>query len=474
MKNFELKFILQATGGKALSQPHSNFHGVGTDTRKDLTGQLFLALKGEQFDAHQFILKAIDQGATGVLVHEVSAELSALQSKVTIIQVPDTLEALQDLARAIRKKLKTKVVALTGSNGKTTTKEFTATILETQKKVHYSKGSFNNHWGLPFSLLDLEAEHEVVVLEMGMNHANEITRLVEIAEPDIVVCTTVGTAHMEHFGSQMGIAKAKEEIYEFSPPLATRVYNIDDPLTRKMWDRGQTRFHEATILTFSNQDPKADLFFEFVSMTLSELTIKGHIAGEAGQAKVPVFGRQNLVNLAAAASLALAAGMKPKEIWPALEKCRTNWGRNQLLNLKSGAQMIFDGYNANPDSMKALIENVKNVKIQGRKIGVFGEMLELGDFSAGFHQEIAEVIGQAGFDSIYFVGADAEAFRRGLGNVGNNSKHSIWPSFRAEMADELSHETKKGDLVVVKGSRGMKLERFVLPCQPEGFTLKKE
>ncbi len=474
MKNFELNFILQATGGTAFSQPNLIFKSVATDTRKDMTGQLFLALKGEQFDAHQFILQAIQQGATGVLVHEISAELAALKSQVTIIKVEDTLTALQDLAKAIRRKLNTKVIALTGSNGKTTTKEFTAAILETQLKVHYSKGSFNNHWGLPFSLLDLEAEHEVVVLEMGMNHANEITRLVEIAEPDIVVCTTVGTAHIEHFGSQMGIAKAKEEIYEFSPPLATRVYNIDDPLTRKMWDRGQSRFHEATILTFSNQDPKADLFLQFVSMSLTELTVKGHILGVEGQAKIPVFGRQNLVNLAAAATLALAAGLEAKEIWPALEKCRTNWGRNQLLQLKSGAQMIFDGYNANPDSMKALIENVKNVQIKGRKIGVFGQMLELGDFSAGFHQEIAEVIGQAGFDSIYFIGADAEAFRRGLSNVGNNSKHSIWPEFRAEMSDELTHEAKHGDLVVVKGSRGMKLERFVLPCQPEGFILKKE
>ncbi len=474
MKKLELNFILQATGGSALSSPHIIFQGVGTDTRKDMTGQIFLALKGDQFDAHDFILKAVEQGATGILIHHMKPEIENLKSKVTIIQVSDTLEALQALAREIRKKLNTKVIALTGSNGKTTTKEFTAAILETQMKVHYSKGSFNNHWGLPFSLLELEPEHEVVVLEMGMNHANEITRLVEIAEPDIVVCTSVGTAHIEHFGSQMGIAKAKEEIYEFSPKLATRVYNIDDPFTRKMWDRGQMRFTEATILTFSNQDPQADLFLQFVSMTLTELTVKGHIAGIEGQVKIPVFGRQNLVNLAAAATLALAAGLEPQEIWPALEKCRTNWGRNQLLKLKSGAQMIFDGYNANPDSMKALIENAKNISVQGRKIGVFGQMLELGDFSAGFHQEIAESIGQAGFHSIYFIGADAEAFRRGLKNVNNNSKHSIWPEFRTEMADELSHEAKTGDLVVVKGSRGMKLERFVLPCQPEGFSLKKE
>jgi UDP-N-acetylmuramoyl-tripeptide--D-alanyl-D-alanine ligase len=474
MKNFDLKFVMDAVKGQLLSQHHQSFSGIGTDTRKDLSGQLFIALKGEQFDAHKFLSTAAQQGAAGLLIHQWPQELEDLKKTVTVIEVPDTLVALQKLAQAVRRKLKTKVIALTGSNGKTTTKEFTAAILETKRRVHYSKGSFNNHWGLPFSLLELEPQHEVAVLEMGMNHAQEITRLVEIAEPDIVVCTTVGTAHMEHFGSPEGIAKAKEEIYEFSPRQATRIYNIDNPFTQKMWQRGQSRFKDATILTFSNTNPKADLFLQFVSMGLDEIAVKGQIAGIEGQVRVPVFGRQNMVNLAAAGALALAAGMEPKDIWKGFENCRTNWGRNQLLELKSGAKMIFDGYNANPDSMKALVDNVKNIAVKGRKIGVFGEMLELGDFSAGFHQEIAEVIGQAGFDSIYFVGADAEAFRRGLRNVGNGSKQTIWNEFRIEMADELMHEAKSGDLVVVKGSRGMKLERFVVPCEPLGFSLKKE
>jgi UDP-N-acetylmuramoyl-tripeptide--D-alanyl-D-alanine ligase len=473
MKNFDLKFIVEATEAQALSDPHKVFSGVGTDTRKDLTGQLFIALKGEQFDAHSFLKSAIEKGAHGVLVHDWPKDLDAYKNKVTVIKVKDTLIALQKLAKKVRHQLKPKVVALTGSNGKTTTKEFTAAILEVRYRVHYSKGSFNNHWGLPFSLLDLEKQHEVAVLEMGMNHAGEIAQLVKIAEPDIVTCTSVGRAHIEHFGSQEGIAKAKEEIYEFSPTSATRVYNIDDTFTEKMWQRGKGRF-KGSVITFSNSKPHADVFLEFQSMNLNELVIKGHIQGEESQVRVAIFGKQNMVNLAAAAALSLAAGMEPQDIWKGLENCRTNWGRNQLLKLKSGGQMIFDGYNANPDSMKALVDNLKNVSVTGRKIGVFGEMLELGDFSASYHKELGENVARAGFESVYFVGPDAEAFKQGLSTAGYKNKMTVEKEFKAEVAQALANEIKSGDLVVIKGSRGMKLERFVMPCEPLDFNLSKE
>lgn len=474
MKNFDLKFITDATQAQILSDPHKVFSSVGTDTRKDLTGQLFVALKGEQFDAHAFLKQAIDKGASGVLVHQWPADLDPLKTKVTVIKVTDTLKALQQLAKKVRLILNPKVIGLTGSNGKTTTKEFTAAILETSFRVHYSKGSFNNHWGLPFSLLDLEKTHEVAVMEMGMNHAGEITELVKIAEPDIVTCTMVGRAHIENFGSQEGIAKAKEEIYDHAPEGATRVYNLDDKFTVQMWQRGQKRFKSSRFMTYSNLDPKADVFLDFQSMSLNEIVIKGRISGEEGQVRVAVFGKQNMVNLAAAAALSLAAGMEPQDIWKGLENCKTNWGRNQLLKLKSGAQMIFDGYNANPDSMKALIENLKNVAVSGRKIGVFGEMLELGEFSSGFHEELAESVGRTGFESVYFIGPDAEAFKKGLLKVGYKNKMMVEKEFKSEIAEKLAQEIKSGDLIVVKGSRGMKLERFVTPCEPLDFSLSKE
>lgn len=474
MKNFSLNFILEATGGATLSLPFDTFSSVGTDTRRDLAGHLFVALKGESFDAHRFLPQAVEKGAHGLLVQEWPAEWDSLRSKVTVILVKDTLRALQDLAKKVREDLQPTVVALTGSNGKTTTKEFTAAILETSYRVHYSKGSFNNHWGVPFSLLELEKDHQIAVLEMGMNHAGEIARLVEIARPDIVTCTSVGRAHIEHFGSQEGIAKAKEEIYEYSPHDAIRVYNIDSPFTEKMHRRAEVRFQGTQLITFSNLKPEADVFLEMQSMGLNELHIRGKIQGQAGEARVAVFGQQNLVNLAAAGALALAAGMNPKKIWKGFENCKTNWGRNQLLQLQSGAQMIFDAYNANPDSMKALIDNIKIVQVPGKKIGVFGEMLELGDFSAGFHEELAEQIGQAGFQSVYFVGADAEAFKRGLQRSHYANKMSVSYEFKKETAVALSKELSPGDLVVVKGSRGMKLERFVEPCHPQNFSLNKE
>lgn len=476
MKDFDIRFLAQGAGAQVVHERHKVFKSIGTDTRKDLTGQLFIALKGEKFDAHQFIKQAIDKGAHGVMVHDLpkDRELEEWKSKVSILKVPDTLKALQKFANHVRHHFKTKIIGITGSNGKTTTKEFTAAILGSKFKVHYSKGSFNNHWGLPFSLLDLEADHQIGIMEMGMNHAGELAELCKIAEPDIVVCTTVGRAHLEHFGTQEKIAIAKEEIYRYSPPKSTRVYNIDDPLTSLMWQKGQQVFPNSPISIFSNENHQADVYFEFKSMTLHELVIAGTIQGQEGTARVPVFGKQNMVNLAAAAALSLAAGMDPVEIWKALPSCRTNWGRNQLVKLKAGAEMIFDGYNANPDSVRALLENIRNISVKGKKIGVFGEMLEMGSFAPKLHEEIGEMAAIIGLNSIYFVGPSAESFKKGLEKMNFKNKVVVEKDFKPEIAAALAKEITQGDLVIVKGSRGMKLERFVLPCEPLDFNLSKE
>ena len=209
-RQLELDKILEWTKGKAFSEKELTFKGLGTDTRKDLTGQLFVALKGESYDAHDFCAKAVAAGATGVLIHRMPEDLETLRSQVSVIVVKDTLLALQDIAHEVRVESKALVVGITGSNGKTTSKEFCAAVVGAAKMVHYSKGSFNNHWGLPFSILEEPPGTQVSILEMGMNHAGEITRLCEIATPDIVVCSTVGRSHIEYFGTIEKIAEAKK------------------------------------------------------------------------------------------------------------------------------------------------------------------------------------------------------------------------------------------------------------------------
>jgi UDP-N-acetylmuramoyl-tripeptide--D-alanyl-D-alanine ligase len=472
MRAFTLDQILKITGGEVLSRNTDRFTGIGTDTRADLKGQLFIALKGESFDAHQFLAKGAAQGAAGILIHEETPELASFKNTTTVIKVKDTLKALQALGRWARRESVAKVVALTGSNGKTTTKEFIASLIAPFRDVHYSKGSFNNHWGVPFTLLQLDPKKEVAVVEMGMNHAGEITELVHIAEPDIVLCTMVGRAHIEYFGSIEKIAEAKEEIYESAKPDATRIYSLESELTRAMLEKGRKKFPLAKIMTFSSTDSKADVHLKIASLSMREIEVRGHIGGIEGQARIPVFGAQNLVNLMAAASAGLAVGLTPAEVWQGLLECRTAWGRNQFVKLRSGAEMIFDAYNANPDSMKALLQNMTLLKTSGRKIGVFGQMRELGAQSASFHEEIAGLAGKSGFDLIFFIGEDREAFDRGVHASGFPGTLVSALDYSDEMGNRLAKNLQAGDFVVVKGSRGTKLERFVTPCEPLDFSAK--
>lgn len=475
MKQISLSDVVRATNGTVQTKNQETFSGVGSDTRVDLSGQLFFALKGESFDAHLFLRKAVEQGAAGLVVHEDRPELAELSEKVTVIRVEDTLKALQELATDQRHQSGAMVIGITGSNGKTTSKEFAAAVISSKFKVHYPKGSFNNHWGVPFTLLAEPKGTEVSLIEMGMNHAGEIQRLCEIADPDIVVVSMVGRAHIEHFGTIEKIAEAKEEIYRFSKPEAIRIYNVDSELTRKMQEKASREFPKAKkILTFSKENSKADVFFKIEELTMSSIALTGTIRGTPGKAVVPVFGEQNLTNLMVAASVALAVGMEPAEIWASLPKCKTNWGRNQLIKLRSGAELLFDGYNANPDSMKALLDNVKLLRSSGQKIGVFAQMLELGELSSPLHQELGEQVGQAGFDLVWFYGSDCEAFERGIKAAGFHKNLVISMSYEDSLASRVASVIKDRDRVLVKGSRGMKLERFVQACDPLDFSLKKE
>lgn len=475
MRRIQLSDVLTATGGQLLSEKETSFQGVGSDTRVSLKGQLFFALKGDSFDAHQFLPKALEQGAAALVVHENSPALQALIGKVTIVQVPDTLLALQDLALWVRHQSPSLVVGITGSNGKTTSKEFSAAVISSEFKVHYPKGSFNNHWGVPFTLLAEPEGSQVSLIEMGMNHAGEIKRLCEIADPDVVVVSMVGQAHIEHFGTIDKIAAAKEEIYRYSKPEAIRIYNLDNPQTKEMHSRAVKEYPKAQrILTFSRHNSEADIHLKIKELSMSSLLIEGRIDDVSGEAKVTVFGEQNLTNIMVAASIGLASGMSPEQIWPALTRCKTNWGRNQLVHLKSGAELLFDGYNANPDSMKALLENVRLIQTRGKKMGVFAEMLELGELSPGLHFELGQQVGRSGFDVVWFYGADCAEFERGIRSTNYSKKLVISKAYEDSLASEVASMLNDHDTVLVKGSRGMKLERFVVACSPVDFSLKKE
>lgn len=459
------------TQGQIISQVNAKFNAVGTDTRVNLNDHVFVALKGDQFDAHHFLDQAVQGGAGALIIDQEDKITETLKRQVSIILVPDTLKALQDFAHGYRQTLKAQVVGITGSNGKTTTKEFLASILAPAMKVHYNQGSFNNHWGVPLTLLSAPNDAEVIISEMGMNHAGELTQLVKIAKPNIVVCTMVGSAHIEFFGSSQKIAEAKSEIYLHTDEDTVRVFNQDQDLTFDMMYPVAKKFPASRMLSFSEKNKDADVHFKIESSGIEGLKIVGQIAGVWGTATVPVFGEHNIINLMAASCLAYVLGLKPEVIWKNLSLCHATWGRNEFIKTEKGVQILFDGYNANPESMRALINNTKKVFAPGRKIALIGQMKELGAQARTEHIYLAEQISEAGFDAVFFIGENFNDFEQGLVNK-NFKTYFVASDLNAELKTTFLDFIQSGDFLVVKGSRGAKTERFVELCSPIGWKTK--
>lgn len=452
--------LVKAVDGQILSRHEQGFTGVGTDTRVDLTGQIFIPLKGENFDAHQFLDKAVLQGARALIFHELPENFVHLTDKVTCVQVEDSLVALQDLAHYWRQKHAFKVLGISGSNGKTTTKEFAKILIGTYRSCYASQGSFNNHWGVPLSLLKADSSIEFVVQEMGMSAKGELTRLCQIAEPDVVMVTMVGSSHVGRLGSQQAIAEAKEEMY-LASPQAQFVFNMDNEYTIAMHERALKYKPKNEIIGFSSFRSDVDVSLRVVHMDMRGLQIQGQIFGVEGECQVPILGRHNVTNLMAASALAHWAGLTAEQIWQALPRCQGAWGRNQLVALQNGTQVLFDAYNANPESMAALIKNLYEMTIDGKKIVVLGEMLELGDQSPGAHRELGELVGKAGVDVVWFMGEHNLDFEAGLKQANFTKSYYLSDTYEQKLASQISSVLNPEDIAVVKGSRGMKLERVL-------------
>ncbi len=453
--------VIQATGAQPLKVVESEFTGVATDSRPTLSGELFVALKGERFDAHDFLDQAYLHGAKGLLVQHVSPETKQLAENITVFVVPDTLKAFHALAKSYHRRTGFKIVGITGSNGKTTCKEFTRTLLQPSFRVHASHGSFNNHFGVPMTILQTPPETEILVQEMGMNHSGEIADLVKIAEPEIVLVTMVGRAHIGELGSQKAVAEAKEEIY-IGAPEAVGIFNLDNQFTIAMHERSLQKKRPRN-LTFSAYNEKTDVHLRAHRVFVDRLEIAGRIGQTQGTATVPVVGRQNLPNVMAAACVGLALGIPEAKIWEQIPQMHTIWGRGQLIAHPVGAQIVFDGYNANPDSTAALLRTMMEIEVSGRKIAILGEMLELGEFSEMAHQEIGEITGGTIFNAVWFIGPSSAEIEKGLKKARFSGEFFHSEQVDPQMAAYFNQRIQAGDVVVIKGSRGMHLEK-VLEC----------
>jgi UDP-N-acetylmuramoyl-tripeptide--D-alanyl-D-alanine ligase len=444
--------VAHATGGRLVSgSPGQTFAAVSTDSRSLPASALFVALSGPRFDGNAFVDDAVAQGAAGVLATRVPAHP---QSTTAVIVVPDTLSALQRLGRDVRRRSAARVVAITGSTGKTTTKEITADFLSDQYRVFRNAGNLNNHIGLPLSLLELRDGPDVAVVELGMNHAGEIRALVEIAEPDVRVWTNVGDAHIGHFTSRAAIADAKAELLEASTPQTLLVANADDPLVTSR----RTRFGGRTM-TFG-EAADADVRASHVIDRGFDGT-DADVDSPAGRARIALHlaGRAQLSNVLAAMAVAIEFRVPLAHIEARAAALRPFPRRGSITDLPSGARLVDDSYNASPAATLVMLAALKATPVPGRRVAVLGEMLELGEATAALHADCGRAAAAAGVDELVViggVGAAALADAAAESGLDPSRIHRFTDSRSA--ADAIAGIVRAGDVVIVKGSRGTRAD----------------
>lgn len=444
--------VIQATSAQALGRNRpTSFQAVETDTRTLTPGALFVALVGERFDAHQFVVDAVKAGA-GALVVAKGRALPGLPDDFPRYEVQDTLTALGDLARWHRKRFRIPIGAVTGSNGKTTTKEMIGSILAVRGPTLKTQGNLNNEVGVPLTLFRLSTEHVAAIVEMGMNHAGEIARLASIAQPDAGLITIVQPAHLEGLGSIEGVAAAKGELFVGIKGKGVAVVNLDDTRIVK-----QAQSSGARQLTFGRSSAADVQLLEENSLGRDGFNLSIRVEGKAHPVRLHFIGSHNALNATGAFALALALGYTAEECVRGLESARPHAMRLQLVEAEGGITVMNDAYNANPSSMAAALSTLRGLAQDGRAVAVLGDMLELGATEAQEHEALGTKAAESA-DRLVFFGPRSQAGATAARARGKQAEHFLEvDSLVAHLKSTLS----RGDVVLVKGSRGMRLERVV-------------
>ncbi|WP_082234261.1 UDP-N-acetylmuramoyl-tripeptide--D-alanyl-D-alanine ligase [Halobacillus massiliensis] len=419
---------------------------VMTDTRIEKKQSLFIPLAGENFDAHLFLMDAIKNGAVAALWQKDRELPKAVPTEFPVFFVEDTLQALQETSSFYLNKVKPIVVGITGSNGKTTTKDLVASVLQVKYRTHKTAGNFNNHIGLPLTILSMPEDTEVAVLEMGMSQAGEISLLSKLARPSYAIITNIGESHIEFLGSRKGIAEAKLEILDGWQEGAF-IYDGDEellkdhPLKAHAISSGFNQGCTQLIEQVDEQDD--DSYF-----TINQ--IRYHL---------PLSGKHNVKNASYAIALALKLNMSSEEIQKGLENLQLSGMRYEKLEGLHGSLIINDAYNASPTSMKAVIEVILHLKAKKKKVLVLGDMFELGKFSGDLHADVASVI-TSEIDAVYTIGENASRITEAVqkSNKGIRSQHF---TNKQSLSDQVKTELTPDTVVLIKASRGMKLEELI-------------
>uniref|UniRef100_A0A7V4E4I2 UDP-N-acetylmuramoyl-tripeptide--D-alanyl-D-alanine ligase n=1 Tax=candidate division WOR-3 bacterium TaxID=2052148 RepID=A0A7V4E4I2_UNCW3 len=443
--------ILKATKGTVINN-FSDFliTGINIDSRKIKTGELFVAIKGKNFDGHDFIKESITKGAKAVIFDDFSKIKDLFPSSIPFIKVNDTKIALGDLAQYYRSLFKCQTIAITGSNGKTTVKEMVAFLLAKKFKIVKAPESYNNDIGVPLTIFQLQKDVEFLILEMEMNQFGGIKRLCEIANPQIGIVTNIGDTHLEFLKDRKGVAKEKSELLEYLSPKGIAVLNNDDLLIKEM----------------SNNFPLKKIFFGIKNKNCEIFATPLELGKEKTkllfldikEIELPLFGIHNIYNFLASISAVKAleldvfqfldfTGFQPPPL------------RSQIFQFNKNIKVILDCYNANPSSMEMALENLKLIFKKERKIGILGDMKELGEKSEEFHYQLGKKASEV-FAKILFYGDYGEIVKKGF--LANNRKTEDFYHFSSlkELIATLIDILKEGDIILIKGSRVLKMEEI--------------
>jgi UDP-N-acetylmuramoyl-tripeptide--D-alanyl-D-alanine ligase len=452
--------VAAAAGATVASGGDRSLESFSIDSRTLAPGQCFIALKGDRFDGVAFAAECLDRGAAGVLVNRsagLGASLAASARGAAVLEADDTLVALQRLGHHMRRLSGARVTAITGSAGKTTTKEAAAEFLSERYTVYRNPGNLNNHVGLPLSLLDLRSRPEMAVVELGMNHPGEIRTLVALAEPDVRVWTNVGDAHLGHFESADGIADAKREILEGADRDSVLVANADDArvMSRSTGFAGR-------VVTFG-VDPRADVR----ATEIDDRGVEGTTATldtPSGRARVdvPLVGRGNLMNVLAATAVALEFSVPIDAIASRTARLRPAKHRGERIRLRDGITVVDDSYNSSPTALTRTLEAIGRDRTHARRVAILGEMLELGVFADDLHAECGRVAAAQGLSALVTVGGPAaERMAAAAREAGMPARAIRHVATSGDVLPLLPSIVEPGDLVLVKGSRGIRTDLVV-------------
>ncbi len=452
MDSLTVSDVLTATGGKFLcGNRQLSVTGVSTDTRSTAEGEMFFAINGENFDGHTFISQAIEKGAVGAVISKTDGTVNLLRGREQIcclIEVEDTRKALGDLARFYRKNLRTKFIAITGSNGKTTTKDMVYHLLKKFSKVTRSKNSFNNDIGVPLTIFGTDSSHDYGVIEMGTNAPGEIRRLSEIISPDYTILTNISSTHLEGLGDIKGVAEAKAEFLENMDAEGILVTNSDDDWCSKISNRFSGEvvgygFGDAARIRATNVR-RNESGFDFTVNDSFPVTLK-------------IVGKHNIYNALAALALCFSAGIPLEELRDKFKDFKPPSMRMEK-QVCGDIVIIHDEYNSSPLSMRVALEELAQLPVSGRRVLLCGDMLELGEKSEVLHREIGDKVVQSNIDTLWTVGPYSrliaeEAIIKGMRRENVRSfKDSD------EVCSLIDSLIKSNDTVLIKGSRKMKLE----------------